>query len=74
MSLASGHELVPLEGKELERQERDWRGYTEGMVRLTPGRWLFPATFKDFADKYYNFEVRKERVCRLISCRLISEN
>lgn len=65
MSLASGHELVPLEGKELARQEKDWQGYTEGLVRLLPGRWLFPATFKTFADKYYNFEIRSDDVVLL---------
>lgn len=57
MKLASGHEVTPLEGEELARQERDWTGYTEGMVRLYPGSWVFPAPFTDYADKIYNFEV-----------------
>lgn len=57
MSTLSGHTMERLEGEELERQERDWKGYTEGLVRLTPGRWLFPSTFEEYADKYYKFEV-----------------
>ena len=61
MTSASGHKLEHLEGEELEKQERDWKGYTDGMVRLTPGRWLFPAAFEDYADKYYKFEVRLRR-------------
>ncbi|XP_063587053.1 sulfotransferase 1C4-like [Penaeus indicus] len=62
MKLASGHEVTPLEGEELARQERDWTGYTEGMVRLHPGSWVFPAPFTDYANKIYNFEVKPSDV------------
>lgn len=65
MSSLSGHTLTRLEGEELERQERDWKGYTEGLVRLTPGRWLFPATFEQYADKYYKFETNPSDVVLL---------
>ncbi|XP_042240440.1 sulfotransferase 1A1-like isoform X2 [Homarus americanus] len=65
MSLASGHNLVSLEGEELARQERDWQGYSEGIVRLHPGRWLFPSTFKRFADEYYNFKLKPDDVVLL---------
>ncbi|KAK3863422.1 hypothetical protein Pcinc_030808 [Petrolisthes cinctipes] len=61
-SLASGHEVTHLEGEELARQEKDWEGYTEGLVRLTPGRWLFPTTFIQYADKYYHFKLHEKDV------------
>ncbi|KAK4315861.1 hypothetical protein Pmani_012943 [Petrolisthes manimaculis] len=61
-SLASGHEVTHLEGEELARQEKEWEGYTEGLVRLTPGRWLFPSTFIQYADKYYHFKFQEKDV------------
>ncbi|XP_045124442.1 sulfotransferase 1A1-like [Portunus trituberculatus] len=65
MDTASGHKMVRLEGEDLARQERDFKGYTEGMVRLTPGRWLFPAPFEKYADKYYKFELKPNDVVLL---------
>ncbi|KAG0721579.1 Sulfotransferase 1C4 [Chionoecetes opilio] len=65
MSLASGHEVKRLEGEELQRQEKDFQGYTEGMIRLMPGRWLFPSTFEQFADRYYKFEMKASDVAIL---------
>ncbi|XP_071514793.1 sulfotransferase 1C4-like [Panulirus ornatus] len=62
MHLASGHTAEALQGEELERQERDFQGYTNGMVRLNPGRWLFPADYTSFADKLYRFKFRKSDV------------
>ncbi|XP_042240704.1 sulfotransferase 1A3-like [Homarus americanus] len=56
MELASGHTLVALEGEELKRQKEDWKGYTQGLVRLNPGRWLFPTDYQLFANKLYNFK------------------
>ena len=58
MKLASGHKAVELEGEELKRQEQDFADYTKGLVRLQPGRWLFPSAFTKFADKIYNMQVR----------------
>ncbi|KAK7076217.1 Sulfotransferase (sult) [Halocaridina rubra] len=59
----SGHEVVPLEGEELARQEKDFTGYVDlGMVRFQPGRWLFPSSFTRFADKIYNFKVKPNDV------------
>ncbi|XP_042891558.1 sulfotransferase 1C4-like [Penaeus japonicus] len=58
MKFLSGHEAVALEGEEWERQKRDWLGYTDGLVRFSPGGWVFPTAFTKHADKYYNFEFR----------------
>lgn len=58
MKLASGHEAAILEGEEREEMNKHWEGYGKGLVRLTPGRWLLPAPFLNFADKYYSFKVR----------------
>ncbi|XP_027236581.2 sulfotransferase 1A1 [Penaeus vannamei] len=62
MELASGHKGVILEGEEWGRQKRDWTGYCKGLVRLEPGRWLFPAPFLKFGDKYYNFKFQPSDV------------
>ncbi|KAK7082356.1 hypothetical protein SK128_011528, partial [Halocaridina rubra] len=58
MKLQSGHVLTALEGEELAKQNKDWEGYPEGLVRLSPGRWLFPTKYKLYADKFYNFKFR----------------
>lgn len=57
MKLASGHEVETLDGEELKVQERDFNGYTKGLIRLHPGRWLFTTPFLELADKIYNFKV-----------------
>ncbi|XP_063612538.1 sulfotransferase 1E1-like [Penaeus indicus] len=58
MKFQSGHQATALEGEEWERQKSHWLGYTEGLVRFSPGGWVFPTTFTKFADKYYNFKFR----------------
>lgn len=62
MEFGSGHTAKALEGEEWERQQKDWKGYTNGLIRLEPGRWLFPTKFAKFADKYYKFKFRSEDV------------
>ncbi|XP_071550981.1 sulfotransferase 1C4-like [Panulirus ornatus] len=62
MRLASGHTVEALQGEELERQKRDFKGYVKGLVRLNPGRWLFPSTYTKFADRLYDFKFRKSDV------------
>ncbi|XP_064100273.1 sulfotransferase 1E1-like isoform X2 [Macrobrachium nipponense] len=56
MPLESGHEAAPLEGEELERQEKDYVGFNHGIARFTPGNWFLPTAFTQFANKIYNFE------------------
>lgn len=58
MELPSGHTATPLEGEELAEQERVWRGMSHPLVRLTPGRWLYPPAFTKFADRIYNFKFK----------------
>nr|XP_027236584.1 sulfotransferase 1C4-like [Penaeus vannamei] len=62
MKLASGHEAAILEGEEREEMNKHWEGYGKGLVRLTPGRWLLPAPFLNFADKYYSFKFKPSDV------------
>ncbi|XP_069185168.1 sulfotransferase 1C4-like [Procambarus clarkii] len=57
--LASGHTVEVLEGEELEHQERDFQGYTNGLIRLNPGRWLYPADYTKFADNLFKFKFRE---------------
>lgn len=59
MRLASGHTALSLVGEELEQQQKAFLGYSPvGLVRLTPGRWLFPASYTKYADKLYNTKFR----------------
>lgn len=62
MALASGHKVEVLEGEELARHMKDWKGYEKGLVRLTPGPWIFPKHFLNLADKCYKFEFRPSDV------------
>ncbi|XP_047472298.1 sulfotransferase 1E1-like [Penaeus chinensis] len=62
MKLASGHEAAILEGEERERMNNDWQGFFKGLVRLTPGRWLLPAPYLNFGDKYYSFQFKPSDV------------
>lgn len=62
MRLASGHVAVQLEGEELAKIQRDFEGYSKGLVRLTPGRWVLPAPYTKFADKIYNTKFRETDV------------
>jgi len=63
IKLVSGHTAVELEGEELRSQERDFGGYTRGLIRLQPGGWFFPKAFTAFADRYYNFLWKPSDVC-----------
>ncbi|XP_064111169.1 sulfotransferase 1C4-like [Macrobrachium nipponense] len=62
VQLESGHTLEPLTKEEMERQNRDWKGYPYGLVRVTPGRWVFPKNYKYFADRIYKYQPRKTDV------------
>lgn len=62
MALSSGHSAKVLTGEELLRHQKLFKGYTEGLVRLTPDRWLFETPFLKFANKIYNFKFRKDDV------------
>ncbi|ROT80799.1 estrogen sulfotransferase [Penaeus vannamei] len=62
MRLASGHVAVQLEGEELAKIQRDFGGFSKGLVRLTPGRWVLPAPYTKFADKIYNMKFRASDV------------
>ncbi|XP_050716685.1 sulfotransferase 1C4-like isoform X2 [Eriocheir sinensis] len=63
MLLDSGHEVTLLEGEELAQQEQDFTGHKHrGLVRLTPGRWLFPKKFTKYANDLYNFKWRSSDV------------
>ncbi|XP_068223840.1 sulfotransferase 1C4-like [Palaemon carinicauda] len=61
MKFASGHEGSLLAGAEIEKQRKDFEGYKD-LVRLTPGRWLFPSAYTQYADKIYNFEHKSSDV------------
>ncbi|XP_071550622.1 sulfotransferase 1A1-like [Panulirus ornatus] len=56
--LPSGHKATPLEGEELTQHDKDFVGFHQGLVRLSPGNWYLPAAFTNFAEKLYNFQWR----------------
>ncbi|XP_050692450.1 sulfotransferase 1C4-like [Eriocheir sinensis] len=60
--LMSGHRAELLEGEELSRYKKDWSAYRSGLVRLHPGRWLFPSPYLFFADRIYNFKFQASDV------------
>ncbi|KAG0713789.1 Estrogen sulfotransferase [Chionoecetes opilio] len=62
MLLDSSHKATLLEEEELAQQEKDFTGYKHGLVRLNPGRWLFPAEFTKFANGLFNFKWRNSDV------------
>ncbi|XP_042240703.1 uncharacterized protein LOC121878510 [Homarus americanus] len=57
-SLLSGHKATPLEGEDLAQQDKNFIGFTHGLVRLTPGGWFLPSAYTNYADKIYNFQWR----------------
>ena len=57
MKLQSGYEVVPLEEDEMKQRDKDFKGSASNVIRLMPGGWIFPESFKNFADKIYNFKV-----------------
>lgn len=63
MSVACGHDVVPLEGEELDRQEKDFTGHADnGIIRLNPGRWLLLGPFTRYEKNIYNFKVKPSDV------------
>ncbi|ROT84800.1 estrogen sulfotransferase [Penaeus vannamei] len=61
MKLDSGHAVTPVEGEEKARLKKTFVGYPDGLVRVSPDRWLFPGRYMDLGNDYYNFEFRKRR-------------
>lgn len=59
MKLLSGHEVIPVEGAERERQVKHFEAYAPGLIRLMPGRWLMHAVYQEYADKIYSFKYKK---------------
>lgn len=57
-ALASGHTAIALEGDELAKLLESFPNYKDGLIRFSPGGWVFSKAFCNFADKLYNFEVR----------------
>ncbi|XP_068242957.1 sulfotransferase 1C4-like [Palaemon carinicauda] len=56
MELITGHVANPIDGFERDKLLNDFRGYTKGLIRLTPGRWLLSQGFTNFASRIYNFQ------------------
>ncbi|XP_037786896.1 sulfotransferase 1C4-like isoform X2 [Penaeus monodon] len=61
-SLDSGHTASALEGEEWDSLRKDFPSYHGGLVRISPGRWLYPTRFCDLGNKLYNFKFRKDDV------------
>ena len=55
--LPSGHTIRHMQGEELLEQQRNFKGYDIGLMKLSPGGCVLPDSFRQFADDIYNFEV-----------------
>ncbi|CAL4067484.1 unnamed protein product, partial [Meganyctiphanes norvegica] len=62
MCVSVGHTVVPVVGEELAKIRKDFKGHTKDIIQLMPGRWLYPAVFTNYADRYYNFKWRESDV------------
>ncbi|XP_063609974.1 sulfotransferase 1C4-like [Penaeus indicus] len=62
MKLDSGHTVTAVEGEEKAKLKKHFVGYPDGLVRVSPDRWLFPGRYMDLGNDYYNFEFRKDDV------------
>ncbi|XP_063609965.1 sulfotransferase 1C4-like [Penaeus indicus] len=58
-TLASGHTAKALEGDELAKLLENFPSYKNGLMRLSPGGWVFSNGYCNLADKLYNFEFRE---------------
>ncbi|CAL4181201.1 unnamed protein product, partial [Meganyctiphanes norvegica] len=58
----SGHIASPVQGEELSKYQRDFKGFPNGLIRLIPGNWLFPPEFNKFADKIRQLKFRGQDV------------
>jgi len=61
-TLLSGHQVQVFEGAEKENYDRNWRGYTRGMVRLNPGGTVMPKPFLNYHDRIWNFKAASSDV------------
>ncbi|XP_042886419.1 sulfotransferase 1C4-like [Penaeus japonicus] len=61
-TLASGHKASLLEGDEWTKLLEYFPNYKDGITRLSPGGWVFTKPYINFADRFYNFEFRKDDV------------
>ncbi|XP_047497753.1 sulfotransferase 1C4-like [Penaeus chinensis] len=62
MKLDSGHTVTAVEGEEKAKLKKHFVGYPDGLVRVSPDRWLFPGRYMNLGNDYYNFEFRKDDV------------
>ncbi|CAL4112889.1 unnamed protein product [Meganyctiphanes norvegica] len=53
MFMLSGHVSKSLEDT---REQRDFPGYTNGLMQLTPGKWVMPSDFMDIADTIFEIK------------------
>jgi len=56
MFMLSGHVAKDFEGAQLTNQQRDFHGYTNGLMLLTPGRWVLPTEYMDIADAIFEVQ------------------
>ena len=57
--LPSGHSIGHMQGEELLEQQRNFKGYDRGLIKLSPGGCVLPEPFIQFSNDIYNFEVIK---------------
>jgi len=56
MFMLSGHVAKDFEGDQLSKQQRDFQGYSNGLMMLTPGKWVLPTEFMEVADTIFEIQ------------------
>lgn len=60
--LLSGHIIKKVEGEEEEELRKRFFYYSDGLIRLYPGKWIYMRSYERYANHILSFEVSLLRV------------
>lgn len=55
--LLSGHRIEKIEGKEEKELRKRFFHYSDGVIRIYPGGWIYMRSYEKYANHILNFEV-----------------
>lgn len=56
------HAISKVKGDLYKKMLVDFAGFTEGVVKVGPEKWIMPAKYEQFADHIHNFEARPDDI------------